>query len=59
VDRLYPQALGSLIVASYGSQGYAGDIRTRNQERIASRKLGSDTGLKRNLERTDRSNEIK
>jgi hypothetical protein len=29
VTRLYPQALGSLLVASYDSQGYAGGIRTR------------------------------
>jgi hypothetical protein len=29
VARLYPQALGSLFVASYDSQGYGGDIRTR------------------------------
>jgi hypothetical protein len=58
VSRLYPQALGSLFVASYDSQGYGGGIRTRNQERIASRKLGSDTGLKRNPEITNRSNEI-
>jgi hypothetical protein len=27
--RLYPQALGSLFVASYGSQGYGGNIGTR------------------------------
>jgi hypothetical protein len=27
VARLYPQALGSLFVASYDSQGYGGDIR--------------------------------
>jgi hypothetical protein len=26
--RLYPQALGSLIIASYDSQGYGGGIRT-------------------------------
>jgi hypothetical protein len=29
VARLYPQALGSLFVASYNSQGYGGGIRTR------------------------------
>jgi hypothetical protein len=29
VDRLYPQALGSLFIVSYDSQGYGGDIRTR------------------------------
>jgi hypothetical protein len=29
VVRLYPQALGSLFVASYVSQGYGGGIRTR------------------------------
>jgi hypothetical protein len=29
VARLYPQALGSLFVASYDSQGYGGGIRTR------------------------------
>jgi hypothetical protein len=29
VARLYPQASGSLFVASYDSQGYAGGIRTR------------------------------
>jgi hypothetical protein len=28
VTRLYPQALGSLFVASYDSQGYGGGIRT-------------------------------
>jgi hypothetical protein len=27
--QLYPQVLGSLFVASYGSQGYGGSIRTR------------------------------
>jgi hypothetical protein len=27
--QLYSQALGSLFVASYDSQGYGGDIRTR------------------------------
>jgi hypothetical protein len=27
--QLYPQAVGSLFVASYGSQGYGGGIRTR------------------------------
>jgi hypothetical protein len=27
VARLYPQALGSLFVASYDSQGYGGSIR--------------------------------
>jgi hypothetical protein len=26
--QLYPQALGSLFVASYDSQGYGGGIRT-------------------------------
>jgi hypothetical protein len=30
--RLYPQSLGSLIVASYDSQGYSGGIRTRLHE---------------------------
>jgi hypothetical protein len=29
VAQLYPQALGSLFVASYDSQGYGGVIRTR------------------------------
>jgi hypothetical protein len=29
VARLYPQALGSLFVVSYDSQGYGGGIRTR------------------------------
>jgi hypothetical protein len=29
VAQLYPQALGSLLVASYDSQGYGGGIRTR------------------------------
>jgi hypothetical protein len=29
VARLYPQALGSLFVASYNSQGYGGGIRPR------------------------------
>jgi hypothetical protein len=29
VAQLYPQALGSLFVASYYSQGYGGGIRTR------------------------------
>jgi hypothetical protein len=29
VARLYPQALGSLVVASYNSQGYGGGIRPR------------------------------
>jgi hypothetical protein len=29
VTQLYPQALGSLFVASYDSQSYGGDIRTR------------------------------
>jgi hypothetical protein len=29
VAQLYPQALGSLFVASYDSQGYGGSIRTR------------------------------
>jgi hypothetical protein len=29
VAQLYPQALGSLYVASYDSQGYGGGIRTR------------------------------
>jgi hypothetical protein len=28
VAQLYPQALGSLFVASYDSQGYGGGIRT-------------------------------
>jgi hypothetical protein len=26
---IYPQAIGSLFLSSYGSQGYGGDIRTR------------------------------
>jgi hypothetical protein len=29
VAQLYPQALGSLFIASYDSQGYGGSIRTR------------------------------
>jgi hypothetical protein len=29
VAQLYPQALGSLFVASYDSKGYDGDIRGR------------------------------
>jgi hypothetical protein len=29
VAKLYPQALGSLFVASYDSQGYGGGMRTR------------------------------
>jgi hypothetical protein len=29
VAQLYPQALGSLFIASYDSQGYGGGIRTR------------------------------
>jgi hypothetical protein len=29
VSELYPQALGSLFVASYDSQGYGGGIRNR------------------------------
>jgi hypothetical protein len=29
VAQLYPQALGSLFVASYDSQGYGGGIRSR------------------------------
>jgi hypothetical protein len=29
VAQLYPQALGSLLVASYDLQGYGGGIRTR------------------------------
>jgi hypothetical protein len=29
VARLYPQAMGSLFVASYNSQGYGGGIRPR------------------------------
>jgi hypothetical protein len=29
VARLYPQALGSIFVASYDAQGYGGGIRTR------------------------------
>jgi hypothetical protein len=28
VTQLYPQAMGSLFVASYDSQGYRGGIRT-------------------------------
>jgi hypothetical protein len=31
VVQLYPQALGSLFVSSYGSQGYDGGIRTHLQ----------------------------
>jgi hypothetical protein len=31
VTQLYPQALGSIFVASYDSQGYSGVIRTRLQ----------------------------
>jgi hypothetical protein len=31
VTQLYPQALGSLFVSSYDSQGYGGGIRTRLQ----------------------------
>jgi hypothetical protein len=30
VAKIYPQALGSLFVASYDSQGYSGGIRTRH-----------------------------
>jgi hypothetical protein len=33
VAQLYPQAMGSLFVASYDSQGYGGGIRTRLQSR--------------------------
>jgi hypothetical protein len=29
VAQLYPQALGSLFIASYDSQGYDGDTETR------------------------------
>jgi hypothetical protein len=29
VGQLYPQALGSILIASYNSQSYDGDIRTR------------------------------
>jgi hypothetical protein len=29
VAKLYPQALGSLFIASYGSQGYGGSIQLR------------------------------
>jgi hypothetical protein len=29
VARFYPQALGSLFIPSYDSQGYGGGIRTR------------------------------
>jgi hypothetical protein len=29
VAQLYPQVLGSLLVASYDTQGYGGGIRTR------------------------------
>jgi hypothetical protein len=32
VAQLYPQALGSLFVSSYVSQGYGGGIRTRLHE---------------------------
>jgi hypothetical protein len=35
VTRLYPQALGSLFVASYDTQGYGGDIRTRLHRGLA------------------------
>jgi hypothetical protein len=35
VARLYPQALGSLFVASYGSRGYDGGIRPRLHTRSA------------------------
>jgi hypothetical protein len=34
VTRLYPQALSSLSVASYDSQGYGGVIRTHLHEGI-------------------------
>jgi hypothetical protein len=30
VTQLQPQALGSLFIASYDSQGYGGGIRTRH-----------------------------
>jgi hypothetical protein len=33
--RLYPQALGSLFIASYDSQGYGGGIRTRLRTGVA------------------------
>jgi hypothetical protein len=33
VTRFYPQALGSLFVASYDSQGYGGSIRPRLKEK--------------------------
>jgi hypothetical protein len=36
VTRLYPQALGSLFVASYDSQGYSGVIRPRLHTRVLS-----------------------
>jgi hypothetical protein len=29
VEQLYPQALGSIFVASYDSQGYGGGVPTR------------------------------
>jgi hypothetical protein len=32
VAQLYPQALGSLLIASYDSQGYGGGIRTHLQD---------------------------
>jgi hypothetical protein len=35
VAQLYPQALGSLFVASYDSQGYDGGIRTRLHARYS------------------------
>jgi hypothetical protein len=34
VVQLYLQALGSLFVASYDSEGYCGDIRTHLHERV-------------------------
>jgi hypothetical protein len=36
VAQLYPQGLGSLFVASYYSQRYGGDIRTRLRVGISS-----------------------
>jgi hypothetical protein len=36
VAQLYPQAVGSLFVASYDSQGYGGGIRTRFHTRFNS-----------------------
>jgi hypothetical protein len=50
VAQLYPQALGSLLVASYDSQGYGGGIRnrlhagrSRNDSWSLSHSLGTDS----------------